>query len=84
MLEGKDGGPRQVALLNAGAALLAAGQAADLREGVERAREAVDSGAALARLELLLDYSRMLREREGGTRRRAEKLEGGIPGWGQS
>ncbi|NIR44624.1 MAG: anthranilate phosphoribosyltransferase [Gemmatimonadetes bacterium] len=84
VLEGKDGGPRQVALLNAGAALLAAGQAADLREGVERAREAVDSGAALARLELLLDYSRMLREREGGTRRRAEKLEGGIPGWGQS
>ncbi len=40
-------------LLNAAAALVVAGQAEDLREGVARAAEAVDSGAARDRLERL-------------------------------
>jgi anthranilate phosphoribosyltransferase len=35
-----------VVLLNGGAAILAAGRAEDLGEGVDRAREAIDSGAA--------------------------------------
>src|SRR6476660_2840955 len=43
-----DGGPRRdLALLNAGAAIYAGGRADNLRAGVEAAREAVDSGAAL-------------------------------------
>lgn len=83
VLEGRDGGPRAIALLNAGAALLAAGAAEDLREGVRLARESVDSGAALAALEDLLAYSRALREREGGKRVSTERVSGGIPGWGQ-
>jgi anthranilate phosphoribosyltransferase len=37
-------------LINAALALVAAGKAGDLREGAARAAEAVDSGAARARL----------------------------------
>jgi len=84
VLEGRAGGPRDVAILNAGAALVAANVAEDIREGVETAKAAIDSGAALASLEALLEYSRKLRAREGGQRVREEKVEGGIPGWGQS
>ncbi|MGD2153498.1 MAG: anthranilate phosphoribosyltransferase [Gemmatimonadales bacterium] len=84
VLEGRAGGPRDVALLNAGASLVAANVVEDVREGVEMAKDAVDSGAALASLEALLEYSRKLREREGGKRVTEEKVEGGIPGWGQS
>jgi anthranilate phosphoribosyltransferase len=43
---GDDGPARDVVLLNGGAAILAAGRAQDLAEGVDRAREAIDSGAA--------------------------------------
>jgi len=83
VLEGSEGGPREVVLFNAGAALVAAGVAQDIREGVEKARGSIDSGAALASLESLLAYSRKLREREGGTQVRKERVEAGIPGWGQ-
>ena len=49
-----DRGPaRDVVLLNAGAAILAAGNAHDLGAGVERAAEALDSGAAEGVLERL-------------------------------
>lgn len=53
VLEGADGPARQIVLLNAGAALLVAGRAASVREGIARAAEAIDSGRArsvLARL----------------------------------
>lgn len=83
VLEGGEGGPREIALLNAGAALVAAGSAGEIREGVVLARAALDSGAALDRLESLLDYSRRLREREGGRPVETERVDGGIPGWGQ-
>jgi anthranilate phosphoribosyltransferase len=52
------GGRRDAVLLNAGGAIAAAGHASDLREGLERAREAVDSGAASERLEALARFSR--------------------------
>ncbi|MCX7818269.1 MAG: anthranilate phosphoribosyltransferase [Kiritimatiellae bacterium] len=56
---GGAGGPRRdVVCLNAAAAIVAAGLAADLREGVQRARAAIDSGAALAKLEALIAFSR--------------------------
>lgn len=45
---------RDVVLLNSGAALLAAGAAGDLREGVELARKSIDSGAAAEKLEALI------------------------------
>jgi anthranilate phosphoribosyltransferase len=48
ILRGEPGPRRDMVLLNAGAALLVGGKAAELREGVERAAAAIDSGAALA------------------------------------
>ncbi|MBZ5634734.1 MAG: anthranilate phosphoribosyltransferase [Acidobacteriia bacterium] len=48
------GGPRRdVVLVNAAAGLLVAGLAADLRSGMELAARSIDSGAAIAKLELL-------------------------------
>jgi anthranilate phosphoribosyltransferase len=49
-LANEDGPVRDIVLLNAGAALYCAGVAASLTEGVRMAREAVASGAALAKL----------------------------------
>jgi len=49
-LANEDGPVRDIVLLNAGAALYCAGVAALLTEGVRKAREAVASGAALAKL----------------------------------
>ena len=53
VLAGERGGRRDAVVLNAGAALVASGLAADLREGVEEAGKAIDSGAAGARVEAL-------------------------------
>jgi anthranilate phosphoribosyltransferase len=58
VFRGEHGGRRSAILLNAAAAITAAGLAHDLHEGLELARDAVDSGAAGERLELLIDYSR--------------------------
>jgi anthranilate phosphoribosyltransferase len=55
---GARGGRRSAILLNAAGAIAAGGHAADLREGLELAREALDSGAAPARLEELVAFSR--------------------------
>jgi anthranilate phosphoribosyltransferase len=58
VLAGADGGRRSAILLNAAGAIAAAGHAADLREGLELARNAIDSGAAADRLERLVTFSR--------------------------
>ena len=55
---GRDGGARDAILLNAAGAIAAAGHADDLTAALPLAREAVDSGAAAARLEELAAYSR--------------------------
>jgi anthranilate phosphoribosyltransferase len=49
-LADEDGPVRDVVLLNAGAALYCAGVAGSVTEGVKRAREAVSSGKAQAKL----------------------------------
>jgi len=51
ILNGELGPKRDIVLFNAAAALVAAGIAEDLKEGVERASEAIDSGHAKAVLE---------------------------------
>ena len=48
-----DGPKRDVILANAGAAIYVSGEADSLEDGVDRAREAIDSGAAAAKLEEL-------------------------------
>jgi anthranilate phosphoribosyltransferase len=57
VFEGADGGRRSAILLNAAGAIAAAGHAEDLREGLEAARETLDSGAAAARLDELVSFS---------------------------
>jgi anthranilate phosphoribosyltransferase len=51
VLTGEPGGAADLALVNAGAAIYAAGASDSLRAGVERAREAIDSGRAARALE---------------------------------
>ena len=53
ILSGKRGPPRDIVCLNAAAALVVADLAGDLSEGLERATEAVDGGAAAKALEKL-------------------------------
>jgi anthranilate phosphoribosyltransferase len=53
---GADGGRRDAVLLNAAGAIAAGGHAKDLRDGLDVAREALDSGAAGERLEALIAF----------------------------
>ena len=46
VFEGEQSSARDVSVLNAGAAIYVAGAAGELQEGVAKAREAIDSGAA--------------------------------------
>ena len=57
ILEGDEGPPRDVVLLNAAAALMAAGKATDLKDGVGKAADSIDSGNALNALECLIEVS---------------------------
>ena len=50
VLDGQPGAARDIVLLNAGAALYAANVSPSIAQGIERAREAIDSGAARERL----------------------------------
>jgi anthranilate phosphoribosyltransferase len=58
ILGGAAGPKRDIVLLNAAAALVAAGIAEDLKEGVARGAEAIDSGHAKAVLEQLREFGR--------------------------
>ena len=60
VLGGDQGPARDVACMNAAAAILVAGSADDLGAALDRARDAVDSGAALGVLERLVTRSREL------------------------
>jgi len=57
VFEGERGGKREAILLNAAGAIAAGGHADDLREGIALAREALDSGAAIVRLDELAAFS---------------------------
>ena len=57
VLEGDKGPKRDMVLLNAGAALMAAGEAQDIGGGISLAAESIDSGRAAKTLELLIASS---------------------------
>jgi anthranilate phosphoribosyltransferase len=57
VLAGARGPRRDIVLVNAAAALVAAGKAQSFREGMARAEESIDSGAARAKLEALAAFS---------------------------
>jgi len=60
ILDGEEGARRDVVAANAGAALYVSGAAASLIEGVELARQAINSGAARAKLEELVAATKEL------------------------
>lgn len=57
LLGGEPGPARDIVLLNAGAALYAADKAVSIREGIDLARESIDSGRAMRALERLRDFT---------------------------
>jgi anthranilate phosphoribosyltransferase len=57
ILNGEKGPKRNVVLINAAAALVAAGQAEDLKQGIRIAETAIDDGGAAEKMEALIKYS---------------------------
>ena len=58
---GGGGGPKEdIVLFNAGAGLVAGGKAAHLRDGIQLARESIQSGQALSCLRKLVNLSQKL------------------------
>ena len=57
ILDGQGGAPRDIVILNAAASLLIAGAVATMGEGIARAAQAIDSGAARSALDRLVQVS---------------------------
>ena len=60
IFRGASGPLRDVVLLNSAAVLVVGGQVEDIAQGVERAARVIDDGAALAKLESLVEISQRL------------------------
>jgi anthranilate phosphoribosyltransferase len=58
VLEGNPGAPRDAVVLNAGAALFVADRVESVREGIRVAGAGIDSGAAVATLDTMVQASR--------------------------
>lgn len=57
VLKGSNGAKRNIVLMNAGAAIYIVGKASDINQGIEIAKESIDSGKALEKLNLLRDLN---------------------------
>jgi anthranilate phosphoribosyltransferase len=57
VLSGKSGAARDIVVLNSAAALYAANVCADIKSGIPLAQNAIDSGAAKAKLEAMIEYT---------------------------
>jgi len=57
VLAGKKGAPRHIVVLNAAATLVLGKIARNLREGIARAEDAIDSGAAARSLQELVEFT---------------------------
>ncbi len=62
ILSGERGARRDIVVLNAAVALVAAGVAMDVREGIQRAEAAIDSRAAWHKLQTLAAFTQKLKE----------------------
>ncbi|WP_163539801.1 anthranilate phosphoribosyltransferase [Gracilibacillus sp. YIM 98692] len=62
VLEGEQGPHRDTVLLNAGLGIFANGKAKTVQEGVSLAEQSIDSGAALEKLNRLVDYSNQMKQ----------------------
>jgi anthranilate phosphoribosyltransferase len=70
VLEGERGAPRALVVFNAGAALMVAGRAATLEQGVRLAEQTLDSGAALQSMERYVSKTLELAPEEASERAR--------------
>jgi anthranilate phosphoribosyltransferase len=61
VLKGKKGARRDVAVINAAAGIIAGGGAGDFNEGIEAAKNSIDSGSAFEKLKLLKRISNELK-----------------------
>ena len=59
-LSGQPGAPYDIVALNAGTALYAAGEASSIEDGLKRARSAIESGAALKKIEQFVQVTQTL------------------------
>ena len=57
ILSGEKGARRNIVLLNASAALVAIGKAENIKEGIVIAKKSIDSGAASAKLDKLVEFT---------------------------
>jgi len=57
ILEGEKGPRRDIVLLNAAAAFVAAGLDGDFKEGIQRGKESIDSGRAKEKLDALVHFT---------------------------
>ncbi len=64
ILEGEKGPRRDIVLLNAAVALVASGFATSIEEGIEKAGVVIDSGAAVRKLEELVELTQQFIEEE--------------------
>ena len=60
VLDNEHGAARDIVILNAGAALYAANLVPGFKEGIERARLAIESGAAKAKLQQFVEFTRSI------------------------
>lgn len=58
VLKGRKGAFRDTVLLNAGIGIFTAGKAKTIHEGIDRAKESIDSGAAFEKLDKLVSVSK--------------------------
>ena len=57
VLKGEKGPKQDIVLLNAGAAIYTSGKVKSLKEGIEAAKQSIDSGKALKKLEALKEFT---------------------------
>jgi anthranilate phosphoribosyltransferase len=60
VLDNQPGAARDIVVINAGVALYAANVARDIPDGIAKARTALESGAAKAKLEQMVSTSKKL------------------------
>ncbi|MBS4175151.1 anthranilate phosphoribosyltransferase [Bacillus sp. FJAT-49736] len=58
VLKGEEGAYRDTVLLNAGLGIFASGVAGTIKEGIALAKQSIDSGAAMEKLNYLVEYSK--------------------------
>jgi len=61
ILDGQKGARRDIVLLNAGAAFVVAGLDRGFKEGIERAKDSIDSGQAKEKLKQLVAFTQQCR-----------------------